>query len=306
LIALSSEVSLLPVKAEPNTRIELGFTVHEFNEIQGQMLGNSGSKWVRMDVDDEVVPSMQAANGYRRYGQQVLAILNEWSIKSSIRQTFSLDDWKRTVTVAATKLKGQVQAYEIWNEPDLPEYHYGYMDGSPQHYVDMLKAAYTTIKSIDPQAIVVGGSIADPLNRWGAGSDKFIANILNLGARNYIDAFSIHLYYKEDWTVDYGTIVTNIATQTGKPVWVTETGETSAGQGKTEALQTFYLGKRFQQMMNCTQRPAVIIWYEFYDAETSGSSAYGVFAQGFTPKLSYSLFAHFANSTLLVRRLTSG
>jgi hypothetical protein len=69
----------------------------------------------------------------------------------------------------AARYQGKVQAYEIWNEPNLACQNGGDCTRSggiggrvitPDYYVDMLFAAYNAIKAEDPAAIVVSGSTA--------------------------------------------------------------------------------------------------------------------------------------------------
>jgi hypothetical protein len=59
----------------------------------------------------------------------------------------------------ATRYKGRVQAYEIWNEQNLRRE----WEGAPlsaADYVGLLGAAYQAIKAVDPGAIVVSGGMA--------------------------------------------------------------------------------------------------------------------------------------------------
>lgn len=59
----------------------------------------------------------------------------------------------------AAHFKGRVQAYEIWNEQNL-WYEWGGRGHrlSAAKYVELLRAAYTAIKSVDPGAIVISGA----------------------------------------------------------------------------------------------------------------------------------------------------
>jgi len=52
------------------------------------------------------------------------------------------------------RYKGRIRAYEIWNEPNLAREWCG-RTPSAAEYVRLLKAAYSTIKAIDPNAIVI-------------------------------------------------------------------------------------------------------------------------------------------------------
>lgn len=59
----------------------------------------------------------------------------------------------------ATRYRGRIHAYQIWNEPNLAR-EWGGKRPNPQEYVQMLKAAYQAIKSADPNAIVISAGMA--------------------------------------------------------------------------------------------------------------------------------------------------
>ncbi|MCL4508370.1 MAG: hypothetical protein M1296_02460 [Chloroflexi bacterium] len=61
------------------------------------------------------------------------------------------------LSTLATRYKGKVAAYEIWNEENFAR-EVGPGDINPGNYVELLKAAYTAIKAVDPAAIVVSGA----------------------------------------------------------------------------------------------------------------------------------------------------
>jgi len=98
----------------------------------------------------------------------------------------------------ATRYRGRIQAYEIWNEQNYAVENAGYVQG-PGRYVELLKVAYTRIKEADPLAIVLFG----PLTPTGV-NDPAIAidDIAYLEAayryqdgvvRNYFDVLAAHV-----------------------------------------------------------------------------------------------------------------
>jgi len=293
------------IEYTPNKKIEFGFCVHEAALTavnwtkQAEMLRASGSKWVRSDIVDRgdgLGPSILKIDGYQNYGQKLLGIIDYWTINPSIRETFTLDDWKNVVTVVATKFKGIVNAYEIWNEPELTEYQFGYMDGTPEHYVNMLKEAYNIIKSIDPSAIVVGG-----VHGASDAAISFAKRIFELGAADYMDVHSVHLYRYDNWSFNYGDFIRWAKELSGKPIWVTETGEVTGkapawiqpAPDRTEEMQAEYMRRRFNEMINSEVKPDVILWYLFYDWEDV-EEKWGVVTSDYTPKLAYYEFKKFA------------
>ena len=59
----------------------------------------------------------------------------------------------------ASRYKGRIQAYQIWNEPNLAR-EWGEKRPDPAGYARMLKMAYSAIKGIDPNALVITAGMA--------------------------------------------------------------------------------------------------------------------------------------------------
>lgn len=62
------------------------------------------------------------------------------------------------LTALVGRYKGRIRAYEIWNEPNLSREWCG-RTPSPAEYAEMLRVAYSTIKTIDPNAIVISAGM---------------------------------------------------------------------------------------------------------------------------------------------------
>ncbi len=58
----------------------------------------------------------------------------------------------------ASRYKGRIRAYEIWNEPNLAR-EWGGRRPNPAEYAALLKVAYERIKEADPNAIVVSAGL---------------------------------------------------------------------------------------------------------------------------------------------------
>lgn len=68
-------------------------------------------------------------------------------------------DFADFVAQLAARYNGRIQAYQIWNEPNLAR-EWGGKRPNPAGYAQMLKLAYSSIKSIDPNAIVITAGMA--------------------------------------------------------------------------------------------------------------------------------------------------
>ncbi|MDI7276917.1 MAG: cellulase family glycosylhydrolase, partial [Anaerolineae bacterium] len=96
----------------------------------------------------------------------------------------------------AARYKGRVQAYEIWNEQNL-WYEWGGRGGrlSAARYVELLRAAYHAIKSVDPGAVVISG--APTPTGWNDGDvaiddQLYLRQMYDAGLRSVCDAVGAH------------------------------------------------------------------------------------------------------------------
>ena len=179
-------------------------------------------------------------------------------------------DFAKFMTALARRYKGQVAAYEIWNEPNLA-YEWGYLEPDPAAYTKMLKAAYEAIKAVDPDALVISGGLATT----GNGSDDaygdlaFLQGMYEAGAKGYFDALGSHPYAygrPPDIIDPDGLSLSRVVDQhevmqanhDGQtPIWITETGwvlETSWNLGEhnhfevTQQQQAEYVSRAYTKI----------------------------------------------------------
>jgi hypothetical protein len=96
----------------------------------------------------------------------------------------NLDDWRTFVRTVVTRYKGRIQAYEIWNEPNLKDF----WSGTTDQMLTLTKEASQIIHSVDPGAIVVSPSATA---EWGI---PWLAEFLKKGGGQYVDVIGFHLY----------------------------------------------------------------------------------------------------------------
>jgi polysaccharide biosynthesis protein PslG len=94
----------------------------------------------------------------------------------------------------ADRYKGAISAYEVWNEPNSYKSWSPAVD--PEAYTEVLKAAYTAIKSADPNATVVAGVLGAVISFGGFTMDpvSFVKAMYADGAKGFFDALSYHPY----------------------------------------------------------------------------------------------------------------
>jgi polysaccharide biosynthesis protein PslG len=102
-------------------------------------------------------------------------------------------DWSDFLTALATRYKGRIQAYEIWNEPNIDR-EWGNKQPDPKAYAAMLQASSQAIKAADPQALVVSAGMSPTTeNDQHAIPDlEFIQQVYAAGARDSFDILGVH------------------------------------------------------------------------------------------------------------------
>ena len=109
----------------------------------------------------------------------------------------NMQDFADFVSAVATRYKGRIAAYQIWNEPNLNvegRSEWGGRPPNPAEYTEMLKVAYQAIKAADPDALVVSAGLA-PTTRWDdvAMPDlEFLRGMYAAGAKPYFDLLGAH------------------------------------------------------------------------------------------------------------------
>lgn len=142
-----------------------------------------------------------------------------------------LNDWADYVRTVASRYKGRISAYEIWNEPAFSEVEATFRDGrAAQSYsgsaakmVELAKVAYTTLKEVDPAITVVSPSVTIEGNGL-----KRLEAFLKLGGGRWADAIGFHFYVAPpEVIVDVASrlrTLLNAYDLPNKPIWNTEMG----------------------------------------------------------------------------------
>ena len=144
-----------------------------------------------------------------------------------------IDVWNEFVAALSSRYKGKIQAYEIWNEPQL----LGYLDPWTQEMRDrlsrMIKRAGSTIKTQDPNALVIGPSIfvgtSGRVTRASAVCDSLASTQSPYGPWQNLDAMAVHIYPANgegatEWRRQLDECRSIISARGGpSKTWITET-----------------------------------------------------------------------------------
>jgi hypothetical protein len=109
----------------------------------------------------------------------------------------NLNDYAAFAQRAARHFRLRVEAYEIWNEPNIVNFWAPGPD--PARYTQMLKLAYTAIKRADPKATVVSAGLS-PYGSYGEADSQhmnpinFLEQMYAHGAARSMDAVGWHPY----------------------------------------------------------------------------------------------------------------
>lgn len=101
----------------------------------------------------------------------------------------NLVDWINMCQQVATRYKGKITHYEIWNEPQ----DINYFSGDMPALISLIVAASQTIKTIDSKAKIISPGITE-LQTTGVGR-QYLQNLLQSSeVLNAIDYIGCHLY----------------------------------------------------------------------------------------------------------------
>jgi hypothetical protein len=100
-------------------------------------------------------------------------------------EPMNMEDWRNYVRTVATRYKGRIHYYEIWNEPNLKIFY----TGDVQHLVDLTREASKVLKEVSPDNRVVSPSATN-----GLGGVAWLDDFLAKGGGQYVDVIGFHLY----------------------------------------------------------------------------------------------------------------
>ncbi|MFN8457129.1 MAG: DPP IV N-terminal domain-containing protein [Anaerolineae bacterium] len=247
------------------------------------LINDMGFNWAKGYVNWETVEPkpgdlrwVDPDNIVKAFGDQQVKILMrvhgspEWARPADTHLSHPPTDvtnFAKFMAALAGRYKGQVAAYEIWNEPNL-DYEWGYLPPDPAAYTKMLKAAYTAVKQVDPEALVISGGLATTGqgSATAYGDLEYLQGMYQAGAKGYFDALGSHPYAygkSPDEADSWGLAFTRVEDQHevmgengdgDTPIWITETGwvlqnswdlQEHEAIGVTEAQQAEYLSRAY-------------------------------------------------------------
>jgi len=268
-------------------------------EQSADLMKEAGIGFVRIDflwADIEPMPEEFDFEKYdmvidiiRKRGISVLGILhynplwngNPWN------QAPDAESYVNYAIKTVEHFKARVKYWEIWNEPDEPEYWIP-QDGM-KTYTGLLKKVYPAIKKCDPSCKILMGGISNNI----PGS---LEKIYNNNGKDYFDIVNIHPFVDPSSPDALGALsdvyksVIDTMERYGdsnKSIWFTEIGCPGVknplkrlgwwfGQGPSEDVQSQWVDTIYS---NCLEWPGVqkIFWAFFRDTDRHFKSAVDYF-----------------------------
>lgn len=104
-----------------------------------------------------------------------------------------LNDWAGFCGALASRYKGRIVGYQVWNEPNLTR-EWGNKPPNAAGYVGLLKACSEAIHAADPQAIVISAGLS-PTGTWTESvtpDDLYFQAMYAAGYQQYADVAGVN------------------------------------------------------------------------------------------------------------------
>jgi hypothetical protein len=264
-------------------------------------MADAGATWVRVDVGWTTIQPDGRGSYHMAWGVPFVdKVLNmaharglkvmatfwqtpKWASGSSNPHVLPKNpaDYAAALKWAAARWKTQVQAWEIWNEPNTKDF---LSPPDPAAYTRLLKAAYPAAKAGNPKAQVIFGGTMFVDTDW-------IGKAYAAGAKGSYDAMAVHPYMgnsglgpeapdtgRERLTHTAALVkLMNSKGEGAKPIWFTEFGwsthtNTSTTpvwfKGVSESVQANYLTRQFAFVQKNYPQVKNMFWYNSNDTST--------------------------------------
>jgi hypothetical protein len=258
------------------------------------ILAECGVKWIRAWWGWGMAEKQPGQFDWKEYdrqlqvvhgaGMEIMPILlryypqyeQAWSGKTErIQQPpYSLDQWGSFVKTTVAHYKGEVKAWEVWNEP-----WDGF--GDAKAYAPLLKVTYENAKGSDPGATIVG---------FGGSGPDYIRAGLEAGAAKYMDVVSVHSYsaLTRPWelmaSLDKDVEAVDAQFGATQRIWHTEQGSGADGAGyatlsQTEAECAVNLLQGYLSAISSGAEK-----FFWFSAQTTPTYGWGVYYENYVPR----------------------
>lgn len=206
----------------------------------------------------------------------------------------------RFTKTLAEHYRGRVQAWEVWNEPDI-----GFWPDLSDTYTGLLKAAYLGFKAGDADLPVLMGSFC-------RGYSAFDEGVMDSGAADYFDIFNWHSYNPPEAYAGILSRYLELMDKHGcadRPVWMSECGipmRASLPEGEftpeDDATQARFIPRSFASSLAAGTDRHFFFVYPFY---LEGINQFGVLHKDLSPRpafIAIAAAAHYLGQSVYLGR----
>lgn len=191
-----------------------------------------------------------------------------------------LAHWEEYVRRVATRYRGRIEAYELWNEPYFSDFSVdrvqpvAFFSGSVSDMVEMARLARQVLDRIEPKALLTTPGFL-------GGGQRHLDLFLGRGGKHYTQVISYHFYSGNarefaEKVLDVRSIMRRHGVES-LPLWNTESGVevwpewASLPPGVKERLNRYEAGARMAQFLILGAACGLDRFYYYsWDSEYSG------------------------------------
>lgn len=218
-----------------------------------------GMKWIRLTAPWKLIEPDRGVRDWSALDSRISACTTagllplvlilgqpDWALGIHTTQASAMSGWSDFCAALADRYRGQVPAYEVWNEPNLDRF---WDEANAATYVELLKSASTAIRGADSSAMIVSGGLAPATTVAGEAVEPlaFLQSVLD-GASSYLDHVGWHPYCWPDrplsgapwstWTKMQAARQKMVSAGVTGQLWLTEFGmPTDGGDGSVTEQQ---------------------------------------------------------------------
>ena len=272
---------------------------YEFDtrEKEIEMIHNVGAEWIRTDFDRGRFVSKEAKNEmvFTHFDKVMETVgldkLGMLGIISRLKEMGQIDEWRNYVCQIARRYQS-VSHWEIINEADSK---YGKNGLLISDYVKLLKEGYFAIKEGNQESKVLISGLAHSMR-------PFMDTVFASGGADYFDIMNVHHYSNkrrepEEFIEFYNQLSDKMAEyKVEKPVWLTETGCSSAPNWASEEVQAQRLPRIFLISFACGIDK--VFWYKTRSNELKEADKechFGLWHKNYSPKPAYYAYQTLVN-----------
>jgi hypothetical protein len=283
----------------PASRMGVGMYLYRFNDHPQakkwmtkvcDLAARAGVKWTREEFHwNWIEPTRgrydfsffdQLVDTATEHGISVYALCCYWTAWTKSCTDEGIEDYCRYLETLVRRYGDRIKHWEIWNEPNI------FFWSCPREmYVKLLTRAYETIKSVDPDAQVLGCSTA--------GIDTgFVKMVMDRDGP--FDALTVHPYRGVlDPRSFIGELRDTRKLVGGRDVWITEMGWPSHVGGLSEREQANHVARTYISAL-ASGAARSVAWYDFREDGFDpyyNEHHFGLIRNDLVPKMGYRALA---------------